>query len=234
MIFFVVFFDMDGLFVDFEWIIMNMWIDVLNVYGVVLIEIDYLQIVGCLFVEGQVILVWLIGDFVMFDVVCICVCEQFVVFELYLKFLLKFGVFVLFDVFVQVGILCVVVLLFVGDVICVWFGVVGVLLFFCVIVGGDEVVCGKFDLVVYWFVVECFGVLVYVCVVFEDSDFGVQLVVGVGVVVVIVFDLKVLMFEIVVLSLYVFVLFDDVIVFVLLWFGLQGMLQFVQVVYCVM
>ncbi|HHT9055006.1 TPA: HAD family hydrolase, partial [Burkholderia cenocepacia] len=110
-------FDMDGLLVDSERTIMNTWIDVSNAHGVVLTEIDYLQIVGRSFAEGQVILARLIGDPATFDAVRIRVREQLAAPEPHPKFPLKPGAFALLDALAQAGIPCAVASSSAGDVI---------------------------------------------------------------------------------------------------------------------
>ncbi|WP_321906877.1 HAD family hydrolase [Burkholderia cenocepacia] len=218
-------FDMDGLLVDSERTIMNTWIDVSNAHGVVLTEIDYLQIVGRSFAEGQVILARLIGDPATFDAVRIRVREQLAAPEPHPKFPLKPGAFALLDALAQAGIPCAVASSSAGDVIRARLGAVGVLPFFRAIAGGDEVARGKPDPAVYRLAAERLGVPAHACVAFEDSDFGAQSATGAGAAVVTVPDLKAPTPEIVALSLHVLASLDDAIALVPSWFGLQGTSQ---------
>ncbi|ACA91596.1 MULTISPECIES: HAD family hydrolase [Burkholderia cepacia complex] len=218
-------FDMDGLLVDSERTIMNTWIDVSNAHGVVLTEIDYLQIVGRSFAEGQVILARLIGDADTFDAVRIRVREQLAAPEPHPKFPLKPGALALLETLARAGIPCAVASSSAGDVIRARLDAVGVLPFFRAIAGGDEVARGKPDPAVYRLAAERLGVPAHACVAFEDSDFGAQSAAGAGAAVVTVPDLKAPTPEIVALSLHVLASLDDAVALVPSWFGLQGTSQ---------
>ncbi|MBR8210003.1 HAD family phosphatase [Burkholderia cenocepacia] len=218
-------FDMDGLLVDSERTIMNTWIDVSSAHGVVLTEIDYLQIVGRSFAEGQVILARLIGDADTFDAVRIRVREQLAAPEPHPKFPLKPGALALLETLARAGIPCAVASSSAGDVIRARLGAVGVLPFFRAIAGGDEVARGKPDPAVYRLAAERLGVPAHACVAFEDSDFGAQSAAGAGAAVVTVPDLKAPTPEIVALSLHVLASLDDAVALVPSWFGLQGTSQ---------
>ncbi|MCA8236557.1 HAD family hydrolase [Burkholderia cenocepacia] len=218
-------FDMDGLLVDSERTIMNTWIDVSSAHGVVLTEIDYLQIVGRSFAEGQVILARLIGDADTFDAVRIRVREQLAAPEPHPKFPLKPGALALLETLARAGIPCAVASSSAGDVIRARLGAVGVLPFFRAIAGGNEVARGKPDPAVYRLAAERLGVPAHACVAFEDSDFGAQSAAGAGAAVVTVPDLKAPTPEIVALSLHVLASLDDAVALVPSWFGLQGTSQ---------
>ncbi|MET3820517.1 MULTISPECIES: HAD family hydrolase [Burkholderia] len=212
-------FDMDGLLVDSERTIMNTWIDVSNAHGVTLTEIDYLQIVGRSFAEGQVILARLIGDTDTFDAVRLLVREQLAAPEPHPKFPLKAGAFALLEALAQAGIPCAVASSSARDVIRARLDAVGVLPFFRAIAGGDEVARGKPDPAVYRLAAERLGVPAHACVAFEDSDFGAQSAAGAGASVVTVPDLKAPTPEIVALSLHVLTSLDDAVALVPSWFG---------------
>ncbi|KUY53550.1 HAD family hydrolase [Burkholderia sp. RF2-non_BP3] len=212
-------FDMDGLLVDSERTIMNTWIDVSTAHGVVLTEIDYLQIVGRSFAEGQVILARLIGDTDTFDVVRTLVRERLAAPEPHPKFPLKSGALALLETLAQAGIPCAVASSSARDVIRARLDAVGVLPFFRAIAGGDEVARGKPDPAVYRLAAERLGVPAHACVAFEDSDFGAQSAAGAGASVVTVPDLKAPTPEIVALSLHVLASLDDAVALVPSWFG---------------
>ncbi|KVF76809.1 HAD family phosphatase [Burkholderia diffusa] len=212
-------FDMDGLLVDSERTIMNTWIDVSTAHGVVLTEIDYLQIVGRSFAEGQVILARLIGDTDTFDAVRTVVRERLAAPEPHPKFPLKSGALALLETLAQAGIPCAVASSSARDVIRARLDAVGVLPFFRAIAGGDEVARGKPDPAVYRLAAERLGVPAHACVAFEDSDFGAQSAAGAGASVVTVPDLKAPTPEIVALSLHVLPSLDDAVAFVPSWFG---------------
>nr|WP_175801192.1 HAD family phosphatase [Burkholderia anthina] len=219
MIFSAALFDMDGLLVDSERTIMNTWIDVSNAHGVVLTEIDYLQIVGRSFAEGQVILARLIGNPDTFDAVRIRVREQLAAPEPHPKFPLKSGALALLETLAQAGIPCAVASSSARDVIRARLDAVGVLPFFRAIAGGDEVSRGKPDPAVYRLAAERLGVPAQACVAFEDSDFGAQSAAGAGASVVTVPDLKAPTPEIIALSLHVLASLDDAVALVPSWFG---------------
>ncbi|AXK66236.1 HAD family phosphatase [Burkholderia anthina] len=219
MIFSAALFDMDGLLVDSERTIMNTWIDVSNAHGVVLTEIDYLQIVGRSFAEGQVILARLIGNPDTFDAVRTRVREQLAAPEPHPKFPLKSGALALLETLAQAGIPCAVASSSARDVIRARLDAVGVLPFFRAIAGGDEVSRGKPDPAVYRLAAERLGVPAHACVAFEDSDFGAQSAAGAGASVVTVPDLKAPTPEIVALSLHVLASLDDAVTLVPSWFG---------------
>lgn len=219
MIFSAALFDMDGLLVDSERTIMNTWIDVSNAHGVVLTEIDYLQIVGRSFAEGQVILARLIGNPGTFDAVRTRVREQLAAPEPHPKFPLKSGALALLETLAQAGIPCAVASSSARDVIRARLDAVGVLPFFRAIAGGDEVSRGKPDPAVYRLAAERLGVPAHACVAFEDSDFGAQSAAGAGASVVTVPDLKAPTPEIVALSLHVLASLDDAVTLVPSWFG---------------
>ncbi|HDR8921301.1 TPA: HAD family phosphatase [Burkholderia vietnamiensis] len=212
-------FDMDGLLVDSERTIMNTWIDVSTAHGVVLTEIDYLQIVGRSFAEGQVILARLIGDADTFDAVRTRVREQLAAPEPHPKFPLKSGARALLDTLAQASIPCAVASSSARDVIRARLDAVGVLPYFHAIAGGDEVARGKPDPAVYRLAAERLGVPAHACVAFEDSDFGAQSAAGAGAAVVTVPDLKAPTPEIVALSLHVLASLDDALALVPSWFG---------------
>ncbi|MGS0896577.1 HAD family hydrolase [Burkholderia stagnalis] len=218
-------FDMDGLLVDSERTIMNMWLDVSNAHGVALTEIDYLQIVGRSFAEGQVILARLIGDTDTFDAVRTRVREQLAAPEPHPKFPLKPGARALLDALAQAGIPCAVASSSTGDVIRARLDAVGVLPFFNAIAGGDEVARGKPDPAVYRLAAERLGVPAHTCISFEDSDFGAQSAAGAGASVVTVPDLKAPTPEIVALSLHVLASLDDAVTLVPAWFGRRAARQ---------
>ncbi|WP_175923242.1 HAD family hydrolase [Burkholderia latens] len=211
-------FDMDGLLVDSERTIMNTWIDVSNAHGVVLTEIDYLQIVGRSFAEGQVILARLIGNPDTFDAVRMRVREQLAAPEPRPKFPLKSGALALLETLAQAGIPCAVASSSARDVIRARLDAVGVLPFFRAIAGGDEVARGKPDPAVYRLAAERLGVPAHACVAFEDSDFGALSAAGAGASVITVPDLKAPTPEIVALSLHVLASLDDAVALVPSWF----------------
>ncbi|MBR7961912.1 HAD family phosphatase [Burkholderia vietnamiensis] len=212
-------FDMDGLLVDSERTIMNTWIDVSHAHGVVLTEIDYLQIVGRSFAEGQVILARLIGNPDTFDAVRIRVRERLAAPEPNPKFPLKRGALALLETLAQAGIPCAVASSSARDVIRARLDAVGVLPFFRAIAGGDEVARGKPDPAVYRLAAERLGVPAHACVAFEDSDFGALSAAGAGASVITVPDLKAPTPEIVALSLHVLASLDDAVELVPSWFG---------------
>ncbi|GBH24790.1 HAD family hydrolase [Burkholderia vietnamiensis] len=212
-------FDMDGLLVDSERTIMNTWIDVSTAHGVVLTEIDYLQIVGRSFAEGQVILARLIGDADTFDAVRTRVREQLAAPEPHPKFPLKSGARALLDTLAQAGIPCAVASSSARDVIRARLDAVGVLPYFHAIAGGDEVARGKPDPAVYRPAAARLGAPRPACAAFEDSDFGAQSAAGAGAAVVTVPDLKAPTPEIVALGLHVLASLDDALALVPSWFG---------------
>jgi beta-phosphoglucomutase-like phosphatase (HAD superfamily) len=182
-------FDMDGLLLDSERIIMQAWLSSAQEERLVLSAPDFLQVVGCGAEESRARLSELLGGHGRFqqvrDRARAKLCTQPGV-----VFPLKPGALRLLALLRQRGVPCAVASsTFVDEVRC-RLEKVGVLDFFQAVAGGDEVPRSKPDPAVYLLAAERLGVPPLRCLAFEDSDHGARAAHEAGLRVVVVPDLK--------------------------------------------
>jgi beta-phosphoglucomutase-like phosphatase (HAD superfamily) len=182
-------FDMDGLLLDSERVIMQAWLSSAREERLVLSEPDFLLVVGCGAEESRARLSKLLGGHGRFQQVRdrarakLCAQPGIV-------FPLKPGALQLLLLLRQRGVPCAVASsTFVEEVRC-RLAKVGVLDFFQAVAGGDEVSHSKPDPAVYLLAAERLGVPPVRCLAFEDSDHGARAAHGAGLRVVVVPDLK--------------------------------------------
>jgi HAD superfamily hydrolase (TIGR01509 family) len=187
-------FDMDGLLLDSERIIMQAWLSSAQEERLVLSEPDFLQVVGCGAEESRTRLSELLGGHGRFQLVrdrarAKLRTQPGVVFPL------KPGALRLLALLRQRGVPCAVASsTFVDEVRC-RLEKVGVLDFFQAVAGGDEVSRSKPDPAVYLLAAERLGVPPLRCLAFEDSDLGARAAHQAGLRVVVVPDLKAHVFD---------------------------------------
>ena len=182
-------FDMDGLLLDSERVIMQAWLASARELRLVLSEPDFLQVVGCGAQESRERLSKLLGGVASFQLVRDRARAKLAG-QPGLVFPLKPGALRLLGLLRARGVPCAVASsTFVDEVRC-RLAKVGVLDYFQALAGGDEVSRSKPDPAVYLLAAERLGVLPLRCLAFEDSDHGARAAHGAGLRVVMVPDLK--------------------------------------------
>jgi HAD superfamily hydrolase (TIGR01509 family) len=182
-------FDMDGLLLDSERVIMQAWMASAQEERLVLSESDFLLVVGCGADETSARLSRLLGGHGSFRSVrdrarAKLAAVPGVVFPL------KPGALQLLALLRQRGVPCAVASsTYVGEVRC-RLAKVGVLDYFQAVAGGDEVSRSKPDPDVYLLAADRLGVPPMRCLAFEDSDHGARAAHEAGLRVVVVPDLK--------------------------------------------
>ena len=182
-------FDMDGLLLDSELVIMQAWLTSAQEERLVLSEPDFLLVVGCGAEESQARLCKLLGGHGSFQSVrdrarAKLAAQPGVVFPL------KPGALQLLALLRQRGVPCAVASSTYVDEVRCRLAKVGVLDFFQAVAGGDEVSRNKPDPAVYLLAADRLGVPPMRCLAFEDSDHGARAAHGAGLRVVVVPDLK--------------------------------------------
>ena len=182
-------FDMDGLLLDSERVIMQAWMESAQQQGLRLSRADFLQVVGYGIVESHARLSALLGGEASFQLVLERVRARLsapsgVVFPL------KPGARALLQQLRARGVPCAVASSTYAHEVRRRLAQVGVLDLFQAIAGGDEVARSKPDPAVYLLAAERLGVAPARCLAFEDSDHGARAAQAAGVSVVLVPDLK--------------------------------------------
>ena len=182
-------FDMDGLLLDSERVIMQAWLESAAEEGLVLSEPDFLYVVGCGAEESSARLTKLLGSRGSFQLVRDRARAKLTVGS-GVVFPLKPGVLDLLAMLHQRGVPCAVASSTYVDEVRRRLAKVGVLDFFQAVAGGDEVSRSKPDPAVYLLAADRLGVLPVRCLAFEDSDHGARAAQEAGLRVVMVPDLK--------------------------------------------
>jgi beta-phosphoglucomutase-like phosphatase (HAD superfamily) len=182
-------FDMDGLLLDSERVIMQAWLTSAQEEGLILSEAEFLLLVGCAAEESHARLTKLLGGHDSFQSVRDRVRARLSA-QPEIVFPLKPGALRLLLVLRQRGVPCAVASSTYVDEARRRLAKVGVLDFFQAIVGGDEVARSKPDPAVYLLAADRLGVLPVRCLAFEDSDRGATAAQHAGLRVVVVPDLK--------------------------------------------
>ncbi|MGZ8984452.1 MAG: HAD family hydrolase [Methylotenera sp.] len=183
-------FDMDGLLIDSECAIMDAWINAAKLAGVSLSPSDYIQIIGKAAKECDEILTSLLGGPVEFFNAMAYVHEFLKPTTPEPRFPIKPGVFELLDALRANGVPCAVASSSRRDEITHRLSDVGVLDYFAVLAGGDEVPHGKPDPAIYKLAAARLNVDPSRCIAFEDSDNGAAAALAAGLKVVVVPDIK--------------------------------------------
>lgn len=163
-------FDMDGLLIDSERAIMRAWIDVTNAAGMPLTEADYLPLVGSSRQHCYEFLRNLLGTHEAFvsamGEVQTRLCNA--------AFPLKEGARDLLDDLRQRGIPCAVASSSELSEVRRRLAVAGIIDYFTVLAGGDEVSHGKPDPAVYLLAAQRLNYPPQLCLAFEDSLNGIR------------------------------------------------------------
>ncbi len=182
-------FDLDGLLLDSERVIMQAWIAAAQQEGLRLSEPDFLLVVGCGADDSRATLTALLGGHEGFQLVrararASLAAQPGVVFPL------KPGALELLVLLRQRRVPCAVASSTQADEVRRRLASVGALDFFQAVAGGDEVLRSKPDPAVYLLAAERLGVPPARCLAFEDSDHGALAAHRAGLSVVVVPDLK--------------------------------------------
>jgi HAD superfamily hydrolase (TIGR01509 family) len=187
-------FDMDGLLLDSERVIMQAWLAAAREERLLLSEPDFLKVVGRGAQESTAILSQLLGAPGSFQLVrdrarARLAAQPGVVFPL------KPGARQLLQLLRARGVPCAVASSTHVDEVRRRLAKVGVLDYFQALAGGDEVTRSKPDPAVYLLAAARLGIAATQCLAFEDSDHGARAAHDAGLGVVVVPDLKTYEFE---------------------------------------
>jgi beta-phosphoglucomutase-like phosphatase (HAD superfamily) len=182
-------FDMDGLLLDSERVIMQAWMESAQEQGLALSRADFLQVVGYGTVESHARLSTLLGGEASFQLVRDRARTKLGV-PAGVVFPLKPGALALLQQLRARGVPCAVASSTNVHEVRRRLAQVGVLELFQALAGGDEVARSKPDPAVYLLAAERLGVAPQRCLAFEDSDHGARSAHAAGLAVVMVPDLK--------------------------------------------
>ena len=183
-------FDMDGLLIDSERVILRAWLRASQESGLLLKEADYVAVVGRAGNESRAILSELLGGTKMFHAVRARAADIMAASTEAPRFPLKAGVVELLASLKRAGVPCAVASSSSAAEIRHRLQSVGILGHFAAVTGGDEVSRGKPDPAVYLRAAERIGFRPVQCLAFEDSENGALAALASGAQVVVVPDLK--------------------------------------------
>jgi HAD superfamily hydrolase (TIGR01509 family) len=182
-------FDMDGLLLDSERVIMQAWLTSAQEEGINLSEPDFLLVVGCGAEESHARLSGLLGGHGSFQSVRDRVRARLAA-QPGVVFPLKPGALQILALLRQRGVPCAVASSTYVDEVRHRLAMVGVLDLFQAVAGGDEVSRSKPDPAVYLLAADRLGVPPGQCLAFEDTDHGATAAHAAGLRVVVVPDLR--------------------------------------------
>jgi beta-phosphoglucomutase-like phosphatase (HAD superfamily) len=182
-------FDMDGLLLDSERVIMQTWLVSAREEGMDLSEADFLTVVGAGAVESRAKLTQLLGSPQVFEAVRNRARDKLGA-RPGIVFPLKPGATQILMMLKQRGIACAVASSTRISEVRRRLEKVGVLEFFRAVAGGDEVQDSKPDPAVYLLAAERLGVAPALCLAFEDTDHGAKAAHAAGMRVVLIPDLR--------------------------------------------
>ena len=182
-------FDMDGLLLDSERVIMHTWLTCAREEGIALSEGDFLNVVGTGAVESRARLTQLLGSARGFEAVrdralAHLNSQPGIVFPL------KPGALQLLVMLKQRAIPCAVASSSSASEIWRRLTIVGVFEFFRAVAGGDEVPNSKPDPGVYLLAAKRLGIAPEQCLAFEDTEHGARAAQAAGMQVVLIPDLR--------------------------------------------
>jgi HAD superfamily hydrolase (TIGR01509 family) len=181
-------FDMDGLLIDSERIIMQACIQAANEIGIMYTQTEFVELIGRSSQDASRIMVEQLGGTNHMQQVSQRVEE--LLSQRNNVFPLKSGVIELLNHYQSQNILCAVASSSATQHIHHRLSHVGVLDYFSAITSGQEVTLGKPNPDIYLLAVKKLGVEVENCIAFEDSEPGARAAIAAGLKVVVVPDLK--------------------------------------------
>ena len=212
-------FDMDGLLIDSERVIMAAWIGVAKNRGVEFSEATYAETVGRDAAQSNAIVARAFGGLESARAARLEVVNFLERKAPAERFPLKAGAKALLDALQRQGIRCAVASSSAKHEIEARLGAAGVLHYFEATAGGDEVLSGKPDPAVYRLAAARLGVPAARCLAFEDSLNGAQAVLASGAGLVLVPDLLQPTADLAGRSIGVLRSLDEAIPHVGVWFG---------------
>jgi HAD superfamily hydrolase (TIGR01509 family) len=182
-------FDIDGLLLDSERVIMQTWLRCAREQGLALSEADFLTVVGAGAAESRARLTQLLGGATAFETVRDQAREQLNALP-GIVFPLKPGAMQILRLLRERGIPCAVASSTRVSEVRRRLDKVGVLGYFRAVAGGDEVRDSKPDPAVYLLAAERLGVAASECLAFEDTDHGAKAAHAAGMRVIMIPDLR--------------------------------------------
>lgn len=181
-------FDMDGLLIDSERIIMQACIAAANSHGIAYTQTQFVELIGRNLTDATRVMTAQLGSAENFKKVSQGVDEILAQREDFYP--LRPGVREMLDFLTSKKIPCGVASSSYQPIIVRRLGKVGVLDHFLHITSGDEVARGKPNPDIYLLALQRLGVAAQDCIAFEDSELGAQAAIAAGLNVVVVPDLK--------------------------------------------
>lgn len=181
-------FDMDGLLIDSERIIMQACILAASELGINYTQSDYVQLIGRSAPDSTQVMTMQLSSVNNFTKVMKRVDEILADSGNY--FPLKIGALEIVKHFHAQGIPCGVASSSYQNIIKCRLSKVGLLKYFSAITSGDEVERGKPHPDIYLLAIEKLGIPAEACIAFEDSELGARAAIAAGLKVVVVPDLK--------------------------------------------
>jgi len=212
-------FDLDGLLIDSERVIMGAWIEAARALGHALQPQQFMAVIGRAGPESEAILVAMLGSHAAFEAVRTAVVQRFRDPERRLTFPLKRGAVELLAAVRCTGVACAVASSTASTEVQRRLEAVGIRGQFEAVAGGDEVLRGKPDPAVYELAAARLGVAARDCLAFEDSENGALAALAAGAQVVLVPDLGPLPDAVTGRSLHVMESLIDAVEHVPAWFG---------------
>ena len=182
-------FDMDGLLLDSERVIMQTWLSCAREQGMALSEADFLTVVGAGAAQSRSRLTQLLGSTAAFESVRDQARAQLNA-RPGIVFPLKPGAMQILRLLRERGVPCAVASSTRISEVRRRLEKVGVLGFFRAVAGGDEVPDSKPDPAVYLLAAERLGVTASECLAFEDTDHGANAAHAAGMRVILIPDLR--------------------------------------------
>jgi HAD superfamily hydrolase (TIGR01509 family) len=212
-------FDLDGLLIDSERVIMDLWVEAARAAGHGMREEDFAAVIGRAEQESEEILASMLGGRGAFEAVRAAVMQRFRDPDRRLDFPLKRGAVELLTAVRAAGVACGVASSTRSSEVRRRLRAVGLLDHIDALAGGDEVIRGKPDPAVYELAAARLGVPAGDCLAFEDSENGALAALAAGAQVVLVPDLRALPESLTLRSVRVLESLVDAVEHVPAWFG---------------